>query len=202
MSLCVSISLHALITLPSINNPERHWLAHLDAVVENAARRVQLKRSIRFNIRFVPSFVCIPRKKELVTAPVPLDHGGVTLAGVTRDSIVRLVKQWPEWTVTERDYSMNEIVAAARENRLLEAFGAGTAVVVSPIQSITFQGKVLYRYYLLCLVSQQLPDDVLQEYDFPLGDSGKAGPLTQKISDTLLGIQYGEIKHDWSVVVA
>ncbi len=40
-----------------------------------------------------------------------------------------------------------------------------------------------------------------QEISFPLGDSGKAGNLTQHLADTLAAIQYGEVPHDWSIVI-
>jgi branched-chain amino acid aminotransferase len=117
-------------------------------------------------------------RKELVTSPV--SDQGVVLAGVTRDSILQLVRGWDDWDVVVRDYTIHEIVDAHNEGRLLEAFGAGTAAVVSPIQSICFQGK---------------------EYGFPLGSTGTAGDLTQKISEKLLKIQYGETPSDWSVVI-
>jgi len=117
-------------------------------------------------------------EKELVTAPATSE--GVVLSGVTRDSIIQLVKQLPGWRVTERPYTMSEIVDAHDEGRLIEAFGCGTAAVVSPIQAIGYDGK---------------------EISFPLGDSGKAGNLTQHLADTLAAIQYGEVPHDWSIVI-
>jgi len=86
----------------------------------------------------------------------------------------------PDWQVSERTYTMGDILEAYKEGRLIEAFGCGTAAVVSPVQSISFKE---------------------QEIHFPLGKSGKAGELTQHLSDTLLGIQYGDIPSDWSVVI-
>lgn len=66
---------------------------------------------------------------------------------------------------------------------MIEAFGAGTAAIVAPVNGFTYQG---------------------QEYDIPL-DSSKpkalAGKLTMRLADTIMGIQYGKIPHQWSVVV-
>jgi len=63
---------------------------------------------------------------------------------------------------------------------LLEVFGAGTAAVVSPVRSISWNGQ---------LIKCGLPDD--QE----------AGELAQRMKDWIEGIQYGEEEHPWSVKV-
>ena len=66
---------------------------------------------------------------------------------------------------------------------MIESFGAGTAAIVSPVEGFKFQDT---------------------EYKIPLDKddaSKKAGPLTQRLADTLQGIQYGKIDHPWSVVV-
>jgi branched-chain amino acid aminotransferase len=92
-------------------------------------------------------------------------------------------------------------VKASTENRLLEAFGAGTAAIVSPVEKIHYKGKVsqidktqkLYIYSILC-----------QDIDIPLDPSNPKetiGPLAKRVVDTIMGIQYGEIPHEWSVVV-
>ena len=67
--------------------------------------------------------------KELVTPP--LTRGDI-LPGVTRDSIIELAKTWEDVEVSERFPTMQEVAEAADEKRLLEAFGAGTAAVVTP----------------------------------------------------------------------
>ena len=70
-----------------------------------------------------------------------------------------------------------ELQQAAAEGRLLEAFGAGTAAVVTPISSIQYQGN---------------------DIEIPA-----TGPLTKRIWDELTGIQYGKIEgpEGWSVKI-
>jgi len=79
--------------------------------------------------------------------------------------------------------TMREVIAAAKEGRMLEMFGAGTACIVSPIKAISYRDQDI-----------PIPLD-------PANASSQAGPLAQRFNDTLLGIQYGEIEHPWSVVV-
>lgn len=118
-------------------------------------------------------------KPELVTAPLD----GTILPGVTRDSILRLTREWGEFDVVERPYTLGEVIDAVKEKRIIEAFGAGTAAIVSPVKGFHFEGT---------------------DYDIPLDradPAAKAGKLTQRISDTIMGIQYGRIDSEWSVVV-
>ncbi|ORY01711.1 branched-chain amino acid aminotransferase II [Basidiobolus meristosporus CBS 931.73] len=116
---------------------------------------------------------------ELVTPPL----NGLILPGVTRDSILGLAREWNEFKVSEREITMSEIVKAQEEGRLIEMFGTGTACVVSPIRNIGYQGKQI-----------KVPLD-------PKDPNSQAGPLTRRLNDTLLSIQYGEIEHPWSVLV-
>ena len=112
-------------------------------------------------------------RNELVTAP--LTRGDI-LPGVTRDSILYLSQLWGDFDVSERFLTMGELKEAADDGRLLEAFGAGTAAVVTPIEAIQYKGE---------------------DINVPLGG------LTQRIWDAITGIQYG--KEDgpagWSTVV-
>lgn len=120
-------------------------------------------------------------RKELVTAPL---EDGTILPGVTRQSILDLTRSWGEFDVSERKYTIYDIEKAAKEGRLLEAFGAGTAAVVSPVKNIHYNG-----------VDIHVPLD-------PKNPDAGAGPLTKKIWDTLSAIQYGlpgYEKHPWSV---
>ncbi|EHL03186.1 putative Branched-chain-amino-acid aminotransferase, mitochondrial [Glarea lozoyensis 74030] len=67
-------------------------------------------------------------QKELITAPLD----GMILAGVTRDCVLSLAKEKlvPEgWNVVERKYTMKELSDAAKDGRLIEAFGSGTAAI-------------------------------------------------------------------------
>jgi len=66
---------------------------------------------------------------------------------------------------------------------MIEMFGAGTAAIVSPIKSISYMGKDL-----------KIPLD-------PTDSTKQAGKLTTRMADTIMGIQYGEIPSEWSVVI-
>lgn len=79
-------------------------------------------------------------KKELVTAPLD----GTILEGVTRDSILELARTKlddKEWIVSERQFTIHEVKEKADKGKLIEAFGSGTAAVVSPIDNIEFRGE-------------------------------------------------------------
>lgn len=115
---------------------------------------------------------------ELVTAPLD----GTILPGVTRDSVIQLAKSWGI-RVVERPYTIFEVIDACESGRMIEAFGSGTAAIVSPVKAISFNDK---------------------EYAIPLvkeDPTATVGLLTGKIADTILGIQYGDIPHEWSVVI-
>lgn len=117
--------------------------------------------------------------KEVVTAPLD----GVILAGVTRDSILSMLREEDEYKVTERNYTLTEVIESIQEGRLLEAFGSGTAAIVSPVKGIIFNEKE----YLIPL-----------DRDNPKEQSGK---LTKHLFERLLRIQYGEEEHHWSKVI-
>lgn len=94
---------------------------------------------------------------------------GSILPGVTRDSVIQLLKHW-NIPVTERKISMQELADAHDAGILEEAFGSGTAAVISPIGQLTWNGK-----------------------DYVIND-GKTGELSRKIYDTITGIQYGKVE--------
>jgi branched-chain amino acid aminotransferase len=110
-------------------------------------------------------------KDEIVTAPL----GGTILDGVTRNSVMTLLRDWG-YTVNERRYAFDEIVEARKNGTLGEVFGTGTAAVVSPVAEFGHR------------------DGALKVSD------GEVGPLTLKIHSTLTSIQYGEAKdpHGWT----
>lgn len=113
---------------------------------------------------------------ELITPP--LDRGDI-LPGVTRRSILELTKSWNKkgLEIVERFPTMPEIREAANEGRFIEAFGAGTAAVVSPIACIQYKGELI------------LPTDGV-------------GDLTKQIYNEITSIQYGEVEgHEWSVKI-
>lgn len=102
------------------------------------------------------------------------DLNGSVLDGITRRSCIQLLKDWG-YEVEERRIAVEELFQAAESGKLEEAWGAGTAAVVSPIGELAWGEQKI-------TVS-----------------SGKIGPLTQKLYDDLTGIQWGRLAdpHDW-----
>ena len=107
---------------------------------------------------------------KIVTSPLK----GTVLDGITRRSVLALVKDLG-YEIEERAMSVDEIMAGADNGRLTEAFGTGTAVVISPVGSFCYKDKCVQ-----------------------LGD-GNPGKLTMELFNKLTGIQYGkqEDKYDW-----
>jgi len=100
---------------------------------------------------------------ELIT---PMLSGSI-LPGVTRDSVIQLVKH-KGIPVSERRISVEELLDAQAKGTLEEAFGSGTAAVISPIGKMMYEGT-----------------------DMVIG-GGKTGEITAKLYDTLTGIQFGK----------
>lgn len=94
---------------------------------------------------------------------------GSILSGITRMSIIELLRS-KGYTVTERRITIDELVEAHKNGKLNEAFGTGTAAVISPI------GELKYG-------------DTVMEIN-----GGKIGETSQMLYDTLTGIQWGRIK--------
>jgi branched-chain amino acid aminotransferase len=118
-------------------------------------------------------------RTELVTAPLD----GTILPGVTRDSILSLCREWGEFDVVERDIEMAEVTQRIADGEMIEAFGCGTAAVVSPIKLIHYDGK-------------DMPVPLDRE-----DPTAQAGKLTTRVQKTMIDIQYGRIEHPWSVKV-
>ncbi|MHA8067598.1 branched-chain amino acid aminotransferase [Aquirufa sp. ROCK2-A2] len=72
----------------------------------------------------------------LVTAPT----GDTILDGVTRKSVLQIAKDWG-MKVEERQLSIAELINGIKDGSVTEAFGAGTAAVIAPIQTIGFEGN-------------------------------------------------------------
>ena len=103
---------------------------------------------------------------------------GSILPGVTRASCIQLLRDMG-YTVEERKLSIDEVEKAYAEGKLNEAFGTGTAAVVSPM-GLLDNGK-----------------------EKMVINNGEIGPIAQKLYDTLTGIQWGKIedKYSWTVKV-
>ncbi len=103
---------------------------------------------------------------------------GSILSGVTRMSCIDILRSWG-MKVSERKLSIEEVAKAAEEGRLKEAFGSGTAAVISPIGELRWG------------------DDVMVIND------GKIGEISAKLYDNLTGIQWGKLPDEfgWTVEV-
>ncbi len=102
------------------------------------------------------------------------DLNGSVLDGITRRSCIQLLKDWG-YEVEERRISAEELFDAAESGALEEAWGTGTAAVVSPIGELAMDGRKV-------TVS-----------------GGKIGEITQKLYDELTSIQWGRTAdpHGW-----
>lgn len=101
---------------------------------------------------------------------------GSILEGVTRKSVIQLLQHW-DIPVVERKISVEEIYTAHKEGLLEEAFGTGTAAVISPVGELNWKNQVITI------------------------NNGETGTLSKEIYDTLTGIQTGHIEDpfDWVV---
>ena len=106
------------------------------------------------------------------------DLNGSVLPGITRRSCIQLLKDWG-YEVEERRISAEELFEAAEKGELEEAWGTGTAAVVSPIGELAMEGKKV-------TVS-----------------NNQIGEVTQRLYDELTGIQWGRVAdtHGWTVKV-
>ncbi|NLB79084.1 MAG: branched chain amino acid aminotransferase, partial [Clostridiaceae bacterium] len=109
---------------------------------------------------------------EVVT---PALNGSI-LPGITRKSSLELLRSWG-LNVSERRISIQEIYDAADNGQLKEAFGTGTAAVISPIGELCWNDKRL-----------------------SLSD-GKIGELSQKLYDNITGIQYTKLSDQFNWIV-
>jgi branched-chain amino acid aminotransferase len=93
----------------------------------------------------------------LITPPV----GDTILAGITRDSVLTLARDW-KMKVQERKISIDEVIDAHKRGTLEEAFGTGTAATIAHISTIGFEGKD----YVLPQVNERIfSNRVSQELD-------------------------------------
>ena len=100
---------------------------------------------------------------EIVT---PMLTGSI-LPGITRKSCIEVLKA-KGYSVHERLLSIDELIGALETGKVEEAWGCGTAAVVSPIGKLAYGDK---------------------EY---VVNGGKIGAITQELYDTLTGIQWGK----------
>ena len=103
--------------------------------------------------------------RKIITAPCD----GTVLPGVTRDSVIQLLKSWG-YVVEERPLAIDELMEAGRNKTLQEAFGTGTAAVISPIGELSYKGESI----------------IINDF--------QTGEITQRLYDTLTGIQWGKLE--------
>ena len=99
-------------------------------------------------------------------AVTPALNGSI-LGGITRKSCIEVLKSW-NFPVEERLLSVDELIGAAQNGKLEEAFGIGTAAVIAPVGALSYKDK-----------------------EYMINDF-KIGPLAQKLYDELTGIQWGK----------
>ncbi len=75
------------------------------------------------------------------TLVTPSEDSDTILRGVTKRSVVEIAESWGV-PVEERKVTVDEIVKAASEGRLTDAFGAGTAATIAPIAKIGFRDQL------------------------------------------------------------
>ena len=102
---------------------------------------------------------------------------GTVLPGITRMSCIELLRDWGYTVDCETRLSIEEVMQAARTGHLEEVFGTGTAAVVSPVGQLYYEGETAV-----------------------IG-GGKIGEVTQRLYDTLTGIQWGTLADEKGWVV-
>lgn len=100
---------------------------------------------------------------ELYTAPLE----GTILPGITRDSMITVMKDWG-YKVNEVRFTIEDVFKASEEGRLEEVFATGTAAVISPVGELYWND----RHIVI--------------------NNNEIGELSQKLYDELYGIQTGE----------
>jgi len=101
---------------------------------------------------------------------------GSILPGITRKSILEWLRAQGE-EPEERRISVDELIAAAESGKLEEAWGCGTAAVVSPVGRLAYKDKV---------------------YEI---NEGKIGPTVQRLYDAVTGIQWGRLEDPFGWIV-
>ncbi|MBE9915087.1 branched-chain amino acid aminotransferase [Paenibacillus donghaensis] len=101
---------------------------------------------------------------------------GSILKGVTRSSVIALLQEWGV-PVEERKLSIDEIFEASQQGLLEEVFGTGTAAVISPV------GELHWKEHTMKI------------------NEGKIGELSQKLYDTITGLQSGNLPdtRNWTI---
>lgn len=111
---------------------------------------------------------------EIWTAPCE----GTVLPGITRASMIEIMKEWG-YTVREERLAIDDLMDACRKGQVEEVFGTGTAAVISPVGVLNYKG------------------------DAQTINNGEIGELSLKLYTYLTDLQWGRIPdtHGWIVPV-
>ncbi len=101
---------------------------------------------------------------------------GSILPGVTRASVIELLRSWG-MTVTERRITIDEIYEAGADGSLEEVFGTGTAAVISPVGLLDWKGDKL------------------------VVNNDEIGETAKRLYDTITGVQSGDIEDEYGWTV-
>jgi len=114
--------------------------------------------------------IFINLKNEIVTPKL----NGSILPGVTRRSVIEILKEW-KMNIVERDITIDEVVNAYEKGNLIGLFGTGTAAIISSVGWMTYKNKQM------------------------IFNDGKPGELDLKLFNELTSIHYGlkEDIHGW-----
>ena len=109
---------------------------------------------------------------EVWTAPLT----GTILPGITRDSVIQILKD-RGLTVHEERFTIEEVYKASDDGKLDEVFAAGTAAVISPVGEMMWKGRQIVI------------------------NGGEIGPMSQSLYDTITGIQSGRLPDPYGWVM-
>jgi len=109
---------------------------------------------------------------DIYTAPLT----GTILPGITRDSVIRILRD-RGITVHEERFTIDEVFEAADNGTLGEVFASGTAAVISPM------GEMVWKDRHIVI------------------NNGEIGPLAQSLYDTITGIQYGKLQDPYGWII-
>ncbi|NLP30262.1 MAG: branched-chain amino acid aminotransferase [Clostridiales bacterium] len=109
---------------------------------------------------------------EVITPPLT----GTILPGITRDSVINLLKSWGK-KITEKRLTIQEVYEAHNNGKLNEIFATGTAAVISPVGELCWQDKSI------------------------IINKGEIGEISKRLYDELTDIQYGVKTDEFGWVV-
>jgi branched-chain amino acid aminotransferase len=118
--------------------------------------------------------IFIQLKDEIITPKL----NGSILPGITRRTVIELLKEW-KMNIVERDITIDEVTEAYDKGNLVGVFGTGTAAIISSVGWLKYKDKEMTL------------------------NNGKPGELDVKLFDEITSIHYGmkEDTHDWIIPI-